>query len=60
MSDNNENKNNFISQLLPRNIADIYVINICIYHPLIKSCISEINSQHSMLALHGEIMFTIE
>ena len=44
----------FYSQLLPRNIAYIYDIIICIYRLFIDYSISEINIQHSMLALHKE------
>ena len=45
---NPEKKKIFYSQILLRNIADIYVRSMVIYHPFIDSFLSEMNSQNSI------------
>ena len=45
------------SKILPRNIADIYVSIMSIFHLFIDFCISGSNNQHSMLAFHKEYFY---
>ena len=45
---------NINCQLIPRNITDICVSILFIWHPLIRSSLSEINIQHSRVYIHNE------